>query len=159
MMIASSPPTFMTNNPPPGVVMHRGLTMLELTLVIATLLTLVSILFEGSRAWKRGSDRTGCILTLRNVQVAARSYQNIYGYNCGDRPYEEHGTRDIAAHLFSKGYIGDRLYRQTRGAAKCPAGGSYSREFPDIFPRAGELYMVCSLSGPDAHAPASHGEW
>ena len=149
----------MTNNPPPGVVRHRGLTMLELTVVIATLLALVSILFFGSRAWLRGSDRAGCILTIRNVQVAARSYQNIYGYNYGGRPYAENGTQDIAAHLYSKGYIEGKLYQQTRGAAKCSAGGTYTCRFPDIFPREGELYMVCSLSGSDAHVPTTHTEW
>ena len=154
----SSPPQ-MTNNSSPRVVRHRGLTLLELTVVITILLALVSILFIGSRAWKRGSDRAGCVLTLRNVQFAARSYQNMYGFNYGGRPAAENGTQDIAEHLFAKGYIEEKIYRQTRGITPCQAGGTYSCPVPDIFPREGELYMECSLSGSDGHFPSTHGDW
>ena len=149
----------MTSQLPPRVARHRGLTLLELTVVIATLLALVSILFIGSRAWKRGSDRAGCILTLRNVQIATRSYQNLYGYNYGGRPYAENGTQDIAQHLFNKGYIESKLYDQARGIAKCPAGGAYACAIPDIFPQEGQLYMACSLSTSDEHFPSSHAGW
>lgn len=149
----------MTNNPPPRVVCHRGLTLLELSVVITILLMLISVLFIGSRAWRRGSDRSTCVMTLRNVQVATRSYQNIYGYNYGGRPSAENGTQDIAEHLVSKGYIETKLYRQTRGSAPCPAGGSYNCPVPDVFPQAGQLYMECSLAGSDEHEPTSHADW
>jgi prepilin-type N-terminal cleavage/methylation domain-containing protein len=43
-----------------------GMTLLELTIVILVLLTLVSILFIGARAWKKGSDRAANIMNLRN---------------------------------------------------------------------------------------------
>ena len=36
-----------------------GMTLLELTVVILVLLSLISILFVGARAWKKGSDRAG----------------------------------------------------------------------------------------------------
>ena len=96
------------------------MTLLELTITISVLLALISIVFIGSRAWKRGSDRAICVLTLRNVQVAARSYQNLYGYNYGGRPYAENGSQDIARHLFEKGYIEKTLYDQPRGAEPLP---------------------------------------
>ena len=48
----------------------RGMTLLELTVVILVLLSLISILFIGARAWKKGSDRAGCIMQIRNVQLA-----------------------------------------------------------------------------------------
>ena len=146
-------------NLPPRVARQRGLSMLELTVVIAVLLTLISILFIGTRAWLRGSDRAGCVLTLRNVQVATRSYQNMYGYNFGGRPYAENGTQDIAEHLYSKGYIEARLYRQSRGESDCPAGGTYSCSSPDIFPPEGQLYMSCSLSEAEGHLPVNHSDW
>ena len=149
----------MTNNSPPRVVWHRGLTLLELSVVITIMLVLISILFVGSRAWRRGSDRSTCVMTLRNVQVVTRSYQNIYGYNYGGRPSAENGTQDIAKHLLSKGYIETNLYRQTRGVVPCPAGGSYTCPVPDVFPEAGQLYMECSLAGPGDHVPASHEDW
>jgi prepilin-type N-terminal cleavage/methylation domain-containing protein len=54
-----------------------GMTLLELTVVILVLLSLISILFIGARAWKKGSDRAGCLIVIRNVQVAMRGDQNM----------------------------------------------------------------------------------
>jgi type II secretory pathway pseudopilin PulG len=149
----------MTNNLPPRVVRHRGLSLLELTVVITTLLALVSIAFVGTRGWIRGSDRSTCILTTRNVQVATRAYQNLYGYNFGGRPYADRGTQDIAAHLFNKGYIEDSVFKQVKGESNCKGGGTYGRATPDIFPAQGELYMTCSLAGSEEHKPKSHTDW
>lgn len=61
-----------------------GITLLELTIVIVVLLTLISVLFMGARAWKRGSDRSNNILNIRNVQQAVRGHQNIRNMNPGD---------------------------------------------------------------------------
>ena len=152
-------PKYMTNISSPRVVWHRGLTLLELSVVITILLLLVSLLFIGSRAWRRGSDRSTCVMTLRNVQVATRAYQNIYGYNYGGRPNAENGNQDIAEHLFNKGYIETHLYRQTRGTDPCPAGGTYTCPVPDVFPAAGQLYMNCTFAGSDQHAPSNHADW
>ncbi|RYD40620.1 MAG: type II secretion system protein [Verrucomicrobiaceae bacterium] len=149
----------MTSNLPPRVARHRGLSIIELTVVIAILLTLISVLFIGSRAWRRGSDRAGCVLTVRNVQLATRSYQSMYGYNYGGRPYAEDGTQDIVAHLYSKGYIEQRLFQQARGTATCPSGGLYDITVPDTFPPQGELFMTCSLSKSEDHEPGAHSDW
>jgi prepilin-type N-terminal cleavage/methylation domain-containing protein len=54
-----------------------GMTLLELTVVILVLLSLISILFVGARAWKKGSDRSANIMNLRNTQQAVRGYQNM----------------------------------------------------------------------------------
>lgn len=146
-------------NPPPRVVRYRGLSLIELTIVIATLISLISILFVGARAWRRGSDRACCILTLRNMQVATRSYQNLYGYDYGGHPYADGGTQDIAEHLYKKGYIEAGIYKESRGLAHCPAGGTYSCPLPDIFPEMGKLYMECSLSVLENHFPTSSSDW
>ena len=55
-----------------------GMTLLELTVVILVLLSLISILFIGARAWKKGSDRAGCILNIRNTQQAVRGFMNMH---------------------------------------------------------------------------------
>ncbi|MCW1924147.1 hypothetical protein OKA05_16385 [Luteolibacter arcticus] len=55
----------------------KGMTLLELTVVILVLLSLISILFVGARAWKKGSDRAANVMIVRNVQQAVRSYQNM----------------------------------------------------------------------------------
>ncbi|RYD73603.1 MAG: prepilin-type N-terminal cleavage/methylation domain-containing protein [Verrucomicrobiaceae bacterium] len=54
-----------------------GMTLLELTVVILVLLSLISILFVGARAWKKGSDRSANILNLRNAQQAVRGHANM----------------------------------------------------------------------------------
>jgi type II secretory pathway pseudopilin PulG len=61
-----------------------GMTLLELTVVILVLLSLISILFVGARAWKKGSDRSANIMNIRNCQQAMRGEQNMKGLNPGD---------------------------------------------------------------------------
>lgn len=149
----------MKRNLSPRVARTRGLTLLELALVITVLLSLVLLLFIGSRAWKRGSDRTNCLLSQRNFQMATRSYQNLYGYDFGGHPYAENGTQDIAQLLYDKGYIESRLFKQAKGQVPCPSGGIYSCEAPDIFPVAGQLYLKCSLAETEGHKPEARPDW
>jgi len=59
-------------------------TLIELTVVILVLLSLITVLFIGASAWKRGSDRAASILNIRNAQTAGRSYQNMYNGKTGD---------------------------------------------------------------------------
>ncbi len=54
-----------------------GVTLLELTVVILVLLSLISILFVGARAWKKGADRSANLLNIRNTQQAMRGHQNL----------------------------------------------------------------------------------
>jgi len=63
---------------------QAGLTLIEITLVIAVLLGLISVLFIGVSAYKEGSNRSKCILTISNVQKAVRSYQNLYEIDNGE---------------------------------------------------------------------------
>ena len=46
-----------------------GMTLLELTVVILVLLSLISILFIGARAWKKGSDRSANIMNVRELYL------------------------------------------------------------------------------------------
>lgn len=57
---------------------NAGMTLLELTVVILVLLSLISILFIGARAWKKGSDRSANIMNIRNAQQAVRGHANMY---------------------------------------------------------------------------------
>ncbi|HEY1121211.1 MAG TPA: type II secretion system protein [Haloferula sp.] len=136
-----------------------GMTLLELTVVIAVLLALTSVLFLGARAWKSGADRTACIMNIRNVQTAVRSYQNLYGYNAGGMPYAENGTQDIASHMFAKGYISGTQFSAIKGEETCQGGGTYECEHPDTFPLVGQLYIGCSLAETKKHEMMSNIEW
>ncbi|MBB5352361.1 type II secretory pathway pseudopilin PulG [Haloferula luteola] len=132
----------------------KGMTLLELTVVILVLLSLISILFVGARAWKKGSDRAGCIMNIRNVQQAARGYQNMYGLSEG-------------AGLTSDKLIGTGGYLEN--APTCPGSGDYS--FGTTVPAVGDLYMTCSLAGEYdeegtliegsdlGHTPTGHDDW
>ena len=135
------------------------MTLLEMTVVILVLLALLSILFIGAQAWKRGSDRSTCIMQIRNMQVAARSFQNIYGYAPGEQPNALGGTQNIAEQLLIRGYITDQYYDNSQGTLVCPGGGTYSTPTPNAFPATGSLYMICSLATTFQHEPTTFADW
>lgn len=127
----------------------RGMTLLELTVVILVLLALIAILFIGARAWKRGSDRTICIINLQNVQKGVRSYSNLYGF------VEGASAPDLKNKIIGIGRFVETL-------PSCPATGTYTFGETygiDTIPPIGELYMRCDLETPEQHVPANHSDW
>lgn len=120
----------------------KGMTLLELTVVILVLLSLISILFIGARAWKKGSDRAGCIMNIRNAQQAVRSYANMY--NTTSIPSGE--------------LIGSGKFLET--APICPAAGTYTDLTGAVsVPAVGTLAMTCTLATSDSHVPDSIQGW
>jgi len=113
-----------------------GMTLLELTVVILVLLSLISILFIGARAWKKGSDRAASILQIRNVQQAVRSYANMNGKNAGET------VTTLQADIFGAG----KFIENDPTAGTHPAGTSvtYGIAAPTIIPAVGTLYMTAS---------------
>ena len=106
---------------------------------VAPLLAMESTLFIGARAWKKGSDRAGCMLNIRNVQQAIRSYQNINNLKEGDPiPWDE--------------IIGENGFMPTKPT--CPQGGTYT--FATKMPKVGDLACKCSIHD---HEPANHQDW
>jgi len=81
---------------------HSGMTLLELTVVIVVLLSLISILFVGARAWKKGSDRATNIMNFRNCQQAMRGHQNMYSLN----PPAAFGQSDLEDYMNMPSDIG-----------------------------------------------------
>lgn len=158
MLGSVHPPTMKTVSPRRSS-SRSGITLLELTVVIAVILSLTTILLIGARAWKGSADRSACIMNIRNVQVSVRSYQNMYGYNPGGMPYAEGGTQDIATHMHEKGYITDSQFSAIEGEETCPGGGEYHREHADAFPSVGDLYIECSYSATKDHLPDDGMEW
>ena len=124
-----------------------GMTLLELTVVILVLLSLISILFIGARAWKKGSDRAGCILNIRNFQQAVRSYANMNQKAPGDTVPSFTGT-----------VIGAGLFMEN--PPTCPGRGTYTGTAGTTVPAVGTLALTCSLAAaPDSHVPANIGDW
>lgn len=121
-----------------NVTKKSGMTLLELTVVILVLLSLISILFIGARAWKKGSDRAGCIMNIRNVQQAVRGHQNMTNLSVGD-------TLASTALIGTNGYLGN--------TPTCPGGGTYT--YTGTVPALGSLYTTCSLATTLDHAPSN----
>ncbi len=119
---------------------QAGLTLIEVTLVIAVLLGLISILFIGVSAYKKGSDRAKCIIIQSTVQKAVRSYQNLYEKNIGD--------------LMRLNMVaGPGLMIETYPS--CPSGGIYNSSDEKI-PPAGTRFLYCSIT---EHVPSSTDSW
>ncbi len=107
---------------------QAGMTLIEITLVIAVLLGLISVLFIGVAAYKQGSDRAKCILNIATVQKAVRSYSNLYELNAGDALV----TADIAG-----------AGKMIETVPTCPASGTYT--FGTVVPAASTAYLTCSI--------------
>lgn len=142
-----------------------GMTLLELTVVILVLLSLIAILFIGARAWKRGSDRAGCIMNIRNVQQAARGHMNMMNTPNTVPPTTDiysaaavaavaadpvAGTPAVAASAAVEGYL---------PAPSCPAGGTYSYSTASAAP--GAVFLSCSLAATadGGHVPTGTSTW
>lgn len=121
------------------------MTLLELTVVILVLLSLISILFIGTRAWKRGSDRAACLMNSVNVQKAVRGYQNMNQLNDG-APLVHTGT-----------IVGPGLMLEQEPV--CPEYGAYL--WGTTIPARGTAYIDCHDPDNSAtfHYPQNIADW
>jgi prepilin-type N-terminal cleavage/methylation domain-containing protein len=116
----------------------KGMTLLELTVVILVLLALIAILFVGGRAWKKGSDRAASTLQIRNVQQAVRSYANMHPEKASENvvdPTEIWGSGKFIETTQTV-FFGDNFH---------PAGSGYKYVFAEgtgtKLPPLGSLYI------------------
>lgn len=127
------------------------MTLLEMTIVILVLLALISVLFIGARAWKRSSDRAGCILNVRNAQQAIRGYANTRGLNPGD-PIPGGLSRETVLTTGTDSYF--------RVLPPCPSGAAYIGQAETTIPAAGSLMMQCNFGDTDTnHYPKEDPNW
>ena len=122
-----------------------GMTLLELTVVILVLLSLVVLLFIGAAGWKNGADRALCIANLEIVQKSVRSFANLNDKQPGE----------TVAGLQSQ-VIGPGLFVESMPS--CPGNGSYTT-LGDEIPDLGVLYLSCSLAGSADHEPLDLTGW
>lgn len=132
-----------------GAKRMSGMTLLELTVVILVLLSLITILFIGARAWKKGSDRSANILNIRNVQQAVRAYSNTRAMAIGDT-------------LDSSEIVGSGKYLNSVIAPNPDI--VYDGKFASAIPAIGALYLdptyTDSAATEDfAPTPESYSEW
>jgi prepilin-type N-terminal cleavage/methylation domain-containing protein len=135
-----------------------GMTLLELTVVILVLLSLISILFVGARAWKKGSDRSACIINIRNVQQAVRGYLNMN---------QSSAIIPTAAIIFASDTNPDGYLKEPT----CPSdplrtyASSYEYVEPATMnPELGTIFLSCKIVTVDddpngAHVPDNTDDW
>ena len=122
-----------------------GMTLIEVTLVIAVLLGLISALFVGALAYKNGSDRAECLVIASSVQKAVRSYQNLYELSSGDS-LTHTGTLVGVEGMFAV-------------EPECPKYGTYAWE--TTVPANGVPYIDCNDPNNTAtfHYPQNRSGW
>lgn len=130
----------MTYSKPPRSSL-AALTLIEVTLVMAVLLGLISALFVGTGTYKKGTDRATCIQQIAKVQQAMRSFCNTNEYFPGDMV-------DLKASL-----IGPNGYYTVEPA--CPGDGVYSF-YPNVVPPVGTPLIDCSVP---YHKPNTTTGW
>ena len=121
------------------------MTLLEMTIVILILLSLIGILAIGARTWKKGSDRALCIMNLQAVQKGVRSFSNLNGYAPGNT------VAGLEGQIIGQG-------RFVEHPPRCPADGTYASG-GDVIPMEGSLYYSCSLATSGEHEPSRFDDW
>jgi len=123
----------------PSIKRKSGMTLLELTVVILVLLSLIAILFIGARAWKRGSDRAGCLMNIRNLQQAMRGDQNMRNSAPG-------GTGLAVANI-----IGTTAYITNPPTCPTDKSSQYTLLGDGNYPALGTLYATCTSAEATNH--------
>ncbi len=118
---------------------EAGLTLIEITVVIAVLLGLIAVLFIGVQNYREATNKSRCIMQISAVQKAVRSHQNLNDVATG-------GT------LTQTDLVGTS--KLIAVAPVCPSGGTYT--WLGTVPAIGTAYLTCSSTG---HAPADAAGW
>jgi type II secretory pathway pseudopilin PulG len=146
-----------------------GMTLIEITVVILVLLTLISVLFIGANIYKRGADRAACILNIRNIHQAVRANQNLKGINTGaalaidDEIYsvaQVTEVQDAGGTVTTAAVVAVERYLTKPG---CPTdSGLYTPEA--TYPTVGTTAVVCANNGIGGstitdHIPGNTSGW
>lgn len=136
-----------------------GMTLIELTVVIIVLLTLISVLFFAGTAYIKASNRTACVANQATIQKAVRGAQSLNQKDGGS------AIADWTADIVTPGYIGATLPKcptndldytepanypiQGTRAAICP-DGTYGGAAGDVFVKNAD---------PELHIPSNYTNW
>lgn len=110
---------------------NRGMTLIEISLVIALILGLIAVVFLGLGNYRKGADKAKCKMQLAAVQKAVRSAANMQNLNIG-------------ATLATTDVFGAGLLMETEPV--CPSGtGVYT--WTGTVPPVGTPYGNCDFTG------------
>lgn len=132
---------------PRSKAIRSGMTLLELTVIILVILSLIGILMVGVSAWKRGADRSANILNIRNVQQSVRAHANVTGLDIGDP-------------CPSSDIVGPGKYLESAVAPNASISYTYANQVPAF----GSLFLQASYSNAEAEAAyapeaGTTGDW
>lgn len=140
----------------PKLILSKGMSLLEITLVLGLTLALITALLFGIAAFQEGADRAKCIMNLCNMQKAMRSFMNLYEFRPGANVAENPPAgiaNNITENVIGTGKFIDKPLR-------CPSlnGGVQSAVYTitseSIFPAVGEMWAECPTKK-DIHVPKS----
>src|SRR6187549_435174 len=109
-----------------------GMTLIEISLVIALLLGLIAVVFLGIGSYRKGSDKAKCKMQLAAAQKAVRSQANFQNLDIGAVFTE--------AQAFGPGMA-------LENAPTCPSGGEYT--WTGTIPLLGVPYGTCDFEDTD----------
>ena len=146
---------------------NKGMTLIELTVVILVLLSLISVLFIGARAWLRGSDRAAAAVLIRNAQNGVRSHSNIIGLDTPPvggtpLPYTAAYTAELGVaparalnfEIYGDGKFVENGTNADGAEPDHPANGNtFTTTAPDSIPPLTSLYMSSTLE-PEFFTPS-----
>lgn len=110
---------------------HSGMTLIEISLVIALLLGLIAVVFLGIGSYRQGADKAKCKMQLAAVQKAVRSGANMQNLTVND-------PLVAATSVFGPGLL-------MESAPICPSGGAYT--WTDDVPAVGTPFGNCDYAG------------
>ena len=115
-----------------------GVTLIELTVVILVLLTLIAVLFVGAQIYKEGADRSACILNIRNIQLAVRSNENLNDDAAHSQGMPIDFTNEIFATATSSNYL---------ALPVCPLTPAQGYRLEANYPATGTVVATCIPNG------------
>lgn len=109
---------------------QKGVTLIELSVVIAVILVLISVLFVGASYYRDSANKSACVINQSAIAKAAESYMNI----------ESLQTTTVAA------LSGSGAPFEVGGLPVCPEAGSYT--FFEA-PAGGQVIKTATNAGGD----------
>lgn len=123
------------------------MTLIELTVVILVLLTLISVLFIGAQAYKNAADRSACILNIRNFHQGVRAFQNT-------------DSAAVGAAITRGDIVGAEKFVEVEPT--CPTDAAHvDYSLVALYPAVGTSAVTCTTNGATAkdHKPKTTAGW
>ena len=130
-----------------------GVTLIELTVVIVVILSLIAVLFIGAQAYRNGASRSACVVLLRSTHQAVRSHQNLNGGFAGG-PVIGGGTIQNAIVGTTTGPANNAFFSTV---PVCPRDGlTYVGLTSSTYPMPNMVDVNCVTFGTNGVTPDGH---